>query len=489
MAGHRFSPRGEGGRRRPARLAFVHVLRVDKAGPQGAACPARRTGRPRAGPTTCSGKLLQAAPADAQTRWFVLSDHGHRPRRRSRRRASRRCARTRACIAGGARPIARPGDLAGSDRSTWSISRARSAIRWAAPRRRAASGRPLAVRPRPPRSRARPCPGRRRPRPGWPSWCSSAALAARPGAPPPAGRPLVRLPLWLPLPPTWACWLFRGLPTLSNPIVYPPLGRRRHAWRARPGLLVLALLALVGARASPGRLRAFCRAQLALPAGVAGACLVACGGPSRPGWTRAPGRRSIRCGPPTPALFTCWPLFLRPALCSCSPRRCRRCEAPREPRRGAATAWVAELARRGPSREVRNPAERLGSRRSRRKPPGGLGRTTRESEPAAGFESNSIPRNVHLGLGGDPPAPLLCFTRTKLRSAVARWRVRLGRAGPPVRVARRIGRQGSLSSWACRLLGQTLVSCSATGMVARARASQRRRPAPVRSSLTGGKAR
>ena len=101
--------------------------------------------------------------------------------------------------------------------------------------------------------------------------------------------------LWLPLA-YLGILLFRGLPTLSNPMVYPPLGIDIIRAGA-PGLLGLATgLMLLAPRELSG-LAAYCRVQLALPASLAVACLVACGGvealllgagsgpPLLPGWT------------------------------------------------------------------------------------------------------------------------------------------------------------------------------------------------------------
>jgi hypothetical protein len=254
-----------------APLAFVHVLRVDKAGHKlGGSSEAYRAAASWA--DRLLGLLLQAAPPDAGTRWFVVSDHGHRPGG-GHGGAERSLRITRGCIAGGEVGRA-PGDLTkGSDVHLVDVARAlRDSL--GVPAAAGSAGRPL------PFARAHPDPDATLPRLGAARaglallvLLAAIALWLRPR--PPGGWPM-RFPLWLPAA-YLGVLLIRGLPTLSNPIVYPPLGRDAIV-ASLPGLLLLAATWLWRGPREPRRLAAFCRAQLALPAGVTGACLVACGG-------------------------------------------------------------------------------------------------------------------------------------------------------------------------------------------------------------------
>ena len=87
----------------PAPLVFVHVLRVDKAGHKsGSASEAYRVAAVSS--DELLARLLAAAPPGESTRWFVLSDHGHR--RAGGHGGGEPGVRTvRACIAGGMLPI------------------------------------------------------------------------------------------------------------------------------------------------------------------------------------------------------------------------------------------------------------------------------------------------------------------------------------------------------------------------------------------------
>jgi hypothetical protein len=257
-----------------ARLVFVHVLRVDKAGHRGGArSEAYRRGARWA--DGLLGELLKAAPPDARTRWFVLSDHGHRLR--GGHGGSEWGVRiVRACIAGGAPSGVRGGgvhlvDLARAVHDSLGLGGVGGA------------GRPLGfavAHPDPDATLPRVPPGRvlvavlialmglvvsvaeplrsRRAR-AWASWLRSSTHT---------------LPLWLPIA-YLSVVMVRGMPTLSNPIVYPPLG-----WDAIvagvPGLVALAVACVLAGR----RLEVvtFCRVQLALPVGVVFGALVACRG-------------------------------------------------------------------------------------------------------------------------------------------------------------------------------------------------------------------
>jgi hypothetical protein len=107
-------------------------------------------------------------------------------------------------------------------------------------------------------------------------------------------RGLLRVwPLWLPAS-YLSIWAIRGVPTLSNPIVYPPLG-----WDAilagTPGLAWLMVAFLVAGQPE-ARPAAFCGRQLALAAGLGVAALVACRG--------IEAMASVTAGPPLAVLWT-----------------------------------------------------------------------------------------------------------------------------------------------------------------------------------------
>jgi hypothetical protein len=254
-----------------ARLAFVHVLRVDKAGHRGGS----RSEGYRTAARWADGllrQLLEAAPVDARTRWFVLSDHGHRDRggHGGEERAMRI---VRACLGGGA-----TANVGGGSVHLVDLARALRDSLGLAPG--AGPGRPLAV--------AVAHPDRDATLPRVPAGrLLMAALialaglgysvvgAARSGKLLGARRAgkLLAFPWWLPTS-YLGVIVLRGVPTLSNPIVYPPLG-----WDAVlagvPGLVVLAVAFVAVGRRAPV---AFCGQQLALPAALAVAALVGCRG-------------------------------------------------------------------------------------------------------------------------------------------------------------------------------------------------------------------
>jgi hypothetical protein len=264
-------------------LALIHVLRVDKAGHRGGTgSEAYRSAALWADQLLV--QLLQAAPAGEQTRWFVLSDHGHR-RAGGHGGAEPGVRIVRACIAGGS---ALPGTGASSSRPVIHLVDLARAVTDSLqlPPAAGSAGRPLGF------ALAHPDPGATLPRAGpirvaLAGLLLVAGLVLGPGRRRP--RPILRLlPLWMPLA-YLSVVLLRGLPTLSNPIVYPPLGREAIL-AATPGLAFLALaLGLVLGR-RPEQLPAFCRAQLAGPVGLTAACLLACGAgsdrpPLLPFWT------------------------------------------------------------------------------------------------------------------------------------------------------------------------------------------------------------
>ncbi len=246
-----------------ARLVFVHVLRVDKAGHRGGS-GSDAYGAAARWADGVLRDLLAVAPPDAQTRWFVLSDHGHR-RAGGHGGAEREVRVVRACIAGG--------PAAGVDRASVhlvDVSRALQDSLGLSPARED-RGRPLAfaaAHPDPDATLPRPTPGRT-------LIAAIIALAALVISMlgPWRRRTLLALPLWVPIA-YGSVAIVRGLPTLSNPIVYPPLG-----WDAivagTPGLLYLLATFLLAGRRSP---LAFCATQVGLPAGLTLGALEACGG-------------------------------------------------------------------------------------------------------------------------------------------------------------------------------------------------------------------
>ena len=257
-------------------LAFVHLLWADAAGhKQGAASEAYRQGARDA--DAILGRLLAATGDDA--RWFVLSDHGHRPAG-GHGGAEPEIRRVRACIAG-----AIPAALAGPPgRAIHLVDFARAIADSTGARLNPASaGRPLGV------ALAAPVPAAGvLPRPAPAAWIAAAlilALAIAATAWAARGR-IATLPWWWPVAYLSVLWIEQA-PTLSVPMVYPPLGRTMYV-AALPGLGMLAVLATLALRdRSPGRVAV---AQLALPFAAAAAALalagVGSGGPPlMPAWT------------------------------------------------------------------------------------------------------------------------------------------------------------------------------------------------------------
>ena len=268
-----------------ARLAFVHVLRVDTAGHRsGGASLAYRDAAASA--DQLLGELLAAGDAadaarGAATRWLVLADHGHldagghggeEPALRA----------VRACITGAGISPGRGGPLALVD-----ISRALAdSLSVRLPD--SARGRALAA------ALAAPIAGDTLlPRPGTGRWAAAllilaAALAVTVWA---ARRRLGLWPLWWPIA-VLSLVAMRGVPTLSTTMIYRPLGHDLM----QPTLGALALLAIAGGwqllhrREAPWR---FVVGALAVPLAATVAALILCGGlpllgeaaPIMPHWT------------------------------------------------------------------------------------------------------------------------------------------------------------------------------------------------------------
>ena len=250
------------------RLGFVHVLRVDKAGHKEGKVSVRYA-EAALWSDGLLGRLLAAGPPSPDLRWLVLSDHGHRPAG-GHGGAERELRLVRACLSG------LPAETAPAPLHLADVSRV--LFEWlSVPLPEGAVGRPLA------HARAHPDLGATVPRasPGRLvaaivalvlCWLLAARLLA--------GSPRSTAGLWLLL--AWvplaylSAVVLRGLPTLSNPMIYPPLGRDMM-YVASPGLLLLALGALLSCRRAPGRPALTALAAWALVVGPAVAALLAAG--------------------------------------------------------------------------------------------------------------------------------------------------------------------------------------------------------------------
>jgi Type I phosphodiesterase / nucleotide pyrophosphatase len=242
----------------PARLVFVHILRVDTAGHQhGGDSPAYR-----AAAQAADTLLARLIAADADARWFVVSDHGHLPRggHGGEERAIRQVT---GCVAG-------PGVALGHGPRIHIVDLARAiADSTAAPLPAGARGRPLAAAIATPLGPDDAVP----------------AIALGPGAVAflvlAAGIALTVLAArrwWLA--PWWfvaacvALVVIRGEPTLSAPYIYKPAGRDMYlVWL--PMIAFAFGVTMLGVRRQP--LVRVAAAQLALPLTAAAAALTASG--------------------------------------------------------------------------------------------------------------------------------------------------------------------------------------------------------------------
>ncbi len=231
----------------PARLAFVHVLRIDDAGHKtGGASPEY------AAAATWSDDLLATlwarAPADAHTRWFILADHGHRPAG-GHGDGEPDIRRVRACVIGG------PGgdDPRSGVRDLHLVDLARAlADSLGVALDPAARGRPWSAALTDPAADATlPGPGPLRTL--LAALLALTGLLVLPKAQLVHTQPRRDLLLAASLGLAWPLlgWLvltsWHGVPSLSNPVVFPPRGLDMlHA--AAPAMLVLAVLAALAAR-------------------------------------------------------------------------------------------------------------------------------------------------------------------------------------------------------------------------------------------------
>jgi hypothetical protein len=247
-----------------SRLVFVHVLAVDKAG--------HKHGRNSAAyreAAAASDELFSrlvaadaARPGGSRSRWFVLSDHGHRDQG-GHGGAEPAIRWVRGCVFGDVEPwrADEPPRIHLVD-----VSRALAdALAVGLPA--GSAGRPLAVAMAagtPPRASL--------PRPSPVRWACAGALlllglAAAVWASAGAARRwwswLVWLPWWWPVA-YLTVVAIESRPTLSTPMIYKPLGQTMAA-AASPGLALLAVVAALTVSRGPVRLVA---AQLALPAAL-----------------------------------------------------------------------------------------------------------------------------------------------------------------------------------------------------------------------------
>ena len=254
----------------PERLAFVHLLRVDKAGHKAG----RGSPLYQAAAGQCDailGRMLLSAPAAPDLRWVVLSDHGHRPAC-GHGGAERELRLVRACISG-LPPVA--GDAAYGPIHLVDLSRVLFDSLGQPPSPDSA-GRPLAF------ARAHPDRDATVLRPGGMRLAAVIVMlvlgwlaAARQLTRQPAGPGLFLQVLWLPVA-YFSAALWRGIPTLSNPMVYPPLGRDM-VLAALPGLALGAAGVWLSARRAPERLPAMVGAAWMLGVTPALAALVGAG--------------------------------------------------------------------------------------------------------------------------------------------------------------------------------------------------------------------
>jgi hypothetical protein len=241
--------------RSPAQLAFIHVLRIDEAGhAQGGASPEYAAAAKWS--DDFLGTLWAALPADEQTVWIVLSDHGHRAAG-GHGGAEPNIRLVRACVSGGKLQPTKQHLIHLID-----LSRALADV-LDIHLHTSATGRPWHV------ALAEPARGATLPRPGPTRWllasvialAGSLSLRTGPGQHVPwsirfrwLGGVLAG-PRWLG-PALGLGWLLIaalgvalhcGWPTLSNPAIYPPLGLDLLQGSV-PGLLLLVTLATLAMR-------------------------------------------------------------------------------------------------------------------------------------------------------------------------------------------------------------------------------------------------
>lgn len=246
----------------PARLAFVHVLRIDEAGhAHGSA--STQYAEAMAHADDLLARLRAAAAADAT--WVVLADHGHRPAGgHGGEEAAIRVVQ--ACIAG-------PGIAAADHRTRAPIHLVdlhHALAELLAVADSTTPGRPIAF------ALEHPDPGATLPRPSAARRLVALVLviAGIGIAFASAGSRVLAWPWWLPIA-YGSVVAVLGVPTLSNPAIYPPWGATMLT-AALPGALVLLFASLRGLRREG--LRRTLLAQGLPVLTLLLACLAACGG-------------------------------------------------------------------------------------------------------------------------------------------------------------------------------------------------------------------
>lgn len=215
-------------------LVFVHVLRVDEAGhASGAASSAYREAA-----ASADALLGPIVAADPGARWFLLADHGHRPGG-GHGGAEPEIRVVRACVVGPgigvedrrSDPPVHLVDLHRAIADGVGVGIAPGSL-----------GRPLAF------AAEHPDPDATLPRPSTPAVVAAFALvlAAIVAVARSVGTRVGAWPWWVPVAYVGVVSV-HGAITLSNPVVYPPLGGA-VLLAAAPGAVVLAVSALPGLR-------------------------------------------------------------------------------------------------------------------------------------------------------------------------------------------------------------------------------------------------
>jgi Type I phosphodiesterase / nucleotide pyrophosphatase len=217
-----------------APLVFVHVLRIDEAGhAEGASSVAYAEAATQV--DQLLARWIAADPRVGRTRWFVLSDHGHRPAG-GHGDAEEHIRIVQACVFGDLQPI----DHDDEPIHLVDLHRALADALGTAPGEHGV-GRPLGF------ARSHPDPGASLPRaPAW-RWVAAGLAALAVVIVSAWGRRS-----WLRESLAWStvamlvAIVVHGRPSLSNPVVYPPLGVAVMVG-ALPGVVWL-IVSLVRAR-------------------------------------------------------------------------------------------------------------------------------------------------------------------------------------------------------------------------------------------------
>ncbi|TPV93344.1 MAG: hypothetical protein B7733_20970 [Myxococcales bacterium FL481] len=238
-----------------AALVFVHVLRIDGAGHRHGAESAEY-----ADAADWSDHLLEdLVAADPAARWFVLSDHGHRPEG-GHGGAEREVRIVQGCLFGAGIAADRPRDAHLVDVSRWLFDSL------GVPPSPAARGREWGQVSSASFDATLPVPGLVR----WAlaSFVLFIAAVVHVRTVGGYGR---SWPIWAAVA-VGTVLAGHGQPTLSHPMVYPPLGRDMHL-AAAPGYVVLVATLAWRRRVTVADVVG----QLIVPVACVCACLVLCG--------------------------------------------------------------------------------------------------------------------------------------------------------------------------------------------------------------------